>query len=320
MDVIDWLLDSDPAIRHQVLRDLVDAPPDEVAVERARVAHAGWGAQALARQDPEGTWDHGVYRADWVDRVGPGFDAWTATHFMVALLRDYGADPADPLVRAAMERVAMSVRWLEVDGGEPYFHSTLEACVAGVLLTNIVYFGFDAAAALDSVLADVQPDGGWNCEKDTPVSSFHPTICVVEGLFAWERAADPDDPRVPSVRAARRGGEEYLLERRLFRRLSTGETVDPRFTMTSFPARWYYDVLRCLNYFRLARPEGDERLRDAVELVRGKADAHGRWRMENEHGGPVPFRMEGEYEGGPSRWVTLHALRVLRWWDGLSSR
>jgi hypothetical protein len=318
MDTLAWLLDSDPAIRHQVLRDLADAPADAVAAERSRVAHEGWGARLLALQDPEGTWDHGTYRAGWIDRSRPGFDAWTATHFTVTVLRDYGIDPADPAVRSAMERVARNVRWLDDDGGELYFDSTVEACVAGVLLSNTVYFGFDASGTLDVILADEQPDGGWNCEKDTPVSSFHPTICVVEGLFAWELAADPADPLLPVVREARTRGEEYLLERRLLRRLSTGGIIDPRFTMTSFPTRWYYDVLRALEHFRLARPEGDERLREAVELVRGKEDADGRWPLENDHDGPVLFRMEGEREGAPSRWITLRALRVLRWWDALS--
>jgi hypothetical protein len=319
MDTIDWLLDSDPAIRHQVLRDLTDASPDVVTAERSRVAREGWGAQLLALQDPEGTWDHGTYRPGWVDESRPFFSAWTATHFSVTLLRDFGVDPHDPVVRDAMNRVAESVRWDEVDGGELYFEQTTEACVAGVLLSNIVYFGFDAARALDSILADQQPDGGWNCEQNTAVSSFHPTICVLEGLLAWEHAADPADPQRSRVREARIRGEEYLLARRLLRRLSTGGFVDPRFTMTTFPTRWHYDVLRALEYFRRARPEGDERLLEAVELVRGKADAEGRWPLENELEGPTWFSM-GEWEGAPSRWVTLAALRVLRWWDGLTPR
>lgn len=319
MNTLDWLLDSDPAIRHQVLRDLTDAPAEEVAAERARVAHEGWGARLLDLQDPEGTWDHGTYRPGWMDDSRPFFGAWTATHFTVTLLRDYGVDPDDARVRSAMERVAANVRWVEEDGGELYFHSSIEACVTGVLLSNTVYFGFAPERTLEVILADQQPDGGWNCEKSSSVSSFHPTICVIEGLLAWERAADPADARLPAVREARIRGEEYLLERRLLRRLSTGGIVDPRFTMTSFPVRWHYDVLRALEHFRLARPAGDERLREAVELVRGKADADGRWPLENTHSGPVWFSM-GEWEGAPSRWVTLGALRVLRWWDQLTSR
>jgi hypothetical protein len=319
MTTLDWLLDSDPAIRHQVLRDLVDAPPDEVRAERSRVAREGWGARLLSLQDPEGTWDHGTYRPGWVDESRPFFSAWTATHFSVTQLRDFGVDPDDPLVRAAMERVAANVRWDEVDGGELYFHSTTEACVAGVLLSNIVYFGFDASIALEGVLADQQPDGGWNCEKNTPVSSFHSTICVIEGLLAWEAAADPADPRLATVREARMRGEEYLLARRLMRRLSTGGIIDPRFTMTTFPTRWHYDVLRALEHFRRARPGGDDRLLEAVELVRGKADAVGRFPLENELEGPTWFSMD-ECEGAPSRWVTLSASRVLRWWDGLTPR
>ncbi|QNO37870.1 hypothetical protein H4J02_02175 [Protaetiibacter sp. SSC-01] len=318
MDVTDWLLDSDPAIRHQVLRDLVGAHPDAVAAERARVAHEGWGSWLLERQDADGYWDGGTYRPRWAPEDRPFFSAWTATHFTVTLLRDLGVDPADPVVREAIARVAHGVAWEEEDGGLPYFELSLEPCIVGVLLSNTVYFGFDASRTLDRALEAQLADGGWNCATDSPVSSFHPTICVVEGLLAWEGAAAADDPRRPVVLAARIRGEEYLLERRLLRRRSTGGIADPRFTMTSFPTRWHYDVLRALEHFRLARPDGDERMREAVELVRGKADADGRWPLENEHDGSVWFDMERE--GEPSRWITLRALRVLRWWDGLTPR
>ncbi len=318
MDVTDWLLDSDPAIRHQVLRDLLGADADAVAAERARVAHEGWGSWLLALQSPDGSWDGGTYRPAWAPDDRPFFSAWTATHFSVTLLRELGADPADPSVRDAVERVARDVRWEEDDGGLSYFELALEPCIVGVLLSNTVYFGFDAARTLERAIATQLPDGGWNCEQDATVSSFHSTLCVVEGLLAWERAADADDSRLPAVLVARTRGEEYLLERRLLRRRSTGGVADPRFTMTSFPTWWHYDVLRALEHFRLARPGGDERMREAVELVRGKADAEGRWPLENEHEGATWFPMDAE--GDPSRWVTLRALRVLRWWDGVTPR
>ncbi len=320
MDVTEWLLDSDPAIRHQVLRDLVDAPPESVAAERARVAREGWGARLLALQDPEGTWDGGAYRPGWVDESRPFFSAWTATHFTVTLLRDYGVDPADPAVREAIDRVARNVWWEEQDGGLCYFELALEPCIAGMVLVSSVYFGFDPSRTLEALLAQQQPDGGWNCDSGASVSSFHSTICAVEGLLAWESTVDADDARRPAVREARIRGEEYLLERRLLRRLSTGGMVDLRFSMTTFPTRWHYDVLRALDHFRLARPEGDERVREAIELVRGKADAEGRFPLENDLEGPIWFVMDGEVEGRPSRWITLRALRVLRWWDGLTPR
>jgi hypothetical protein len=182
-----------------------------------------------------------------------------------------------------------------------------------VLLENAVYFGQDSTRVLEVLLEGQLADGGWNCETDTEVSSFHSTICVLEGLLAWEQASSTGDPRRPVVRHARERGEEYLLERRLLWRLSTGELVDPRFTMLSYPTRWYYDFLRALDYLRSARPEGDPRAADAVSLLRGKADAAGRWPLENEHAGPILFRIGSEDEGKANRWITLRALRVLRW-------
>ena len=313
MDVIDWLMDSDPAIRWQVLRDLLDASPDEVAAERARVAREGWGARLLGLQDADGRWDGGTYRPGWADESRPFFDAWTAMHFSLQQLHLYGVDPDDPAVRAAVARVR-EVEWGEEDGGGPIFAGTPEPCMSGVLLGYTVHFGEDGSRTLQSILDTQLPDGGWNCETDTKVSSFHSTICVLEGLLAWERAAATDDPRLAQATAARRGGEEYLLERRLLWRMSTGEFIDPRFTMPSYPTRWFYDVLRGLDHLRSARPEGDPRAADAIELLRAKRRADGRWAHENTHEGPIFFRM-GEREGVSNRWVTLHALRVLRWAD-----
>jgi hypothetical protein len=175
------------------------------------------------------------------------------------------------------------------------------------------YFGQDAAPIAETLLATQHADGGWNCWEEDPATpgSFHSTICTLEGLWAWEQATGGSE----ALRAARLRGEEYLLERGLFRRKSTGEVVDPRMTMLSSPVRWFYDVLRGLEYFRHTRPERDPRCAEAVELVRGKQLPMGLFALENTHMGPTLFSLEAEGEGFPSRWVTLRALRVLRWWD-----
>ncbi|MGN8025107.1 hypothetical protein [Microbacterium sp. 22242] len=309
MDVIDYLMDADPAIRWQVMRDLTDADADEVAAERARVVREGWGAKLLSLQAEDGLWDGGVYRPGWVDRSRPMYDAWTATHFSVQQLVDYGVDPSDERVRKAVRRLREHVRW-DAGDGATYFEGETEACVNGVVLRNAAYFGEPGEAVLAKLLAGQLADGGWNCwdGQGATVSSLHSTICVIEGLWAWEQANGGSD----DVRRARLAGEEYLLERRLFRRRSTGEVIDPRFSMTSYPVRWYYDVLRALEHFRQTRPEGDDRCLEALELVRAKRRADGWWALENTHEGPTPFAMDGEFEGFPSRWVTLRALRVLR--------
>lgn len=310
MDIVTWLLDSDPALRWQVLADLTDAPPDVVAGERARVATTGWGAQLLAQQADDGRWDGGTYRPGWAHEDRPFFDAWTATHFVLQQLVDLGIDPEGAPARRAVGLVRDRVRW-EHDG-EPYFDGEVEPCINGIALRSAAYFGQDGGAISDTLARTRLPDGGWNCwaEHGATVSSFHSTICAVEGLRAWERTG----AATAAAQDARRTGEEYLLERGLFRRRSDGTVPDPRMTMLSYPVRWFHDVLRGLEHFRTA-DRRDPRLGEAVAVVRGKADEKGRWHLENAHEGPTLLDLD-ESEGFPSRWVTLRALRALRWWDG----
>lgn len=308
MAVMDWLLDSDPAIRWQVMSDLSRADDDEVAAERARVAVEGWAPRLLALQDDDGRWDAGTYRPGWVDDSKPFFDAWTATHFSLQLLREFGLDPQSDPAREAVSLVGDGVRWPANDA--PYFEGEVEPCINGIVLAIGVYFGEASDGIVDRLLGDQLEDGGWNCwaELGATVSSFHTTICVLEGLWAWEQARGSSD----LVTSARARGEEYLLERRLFRSRSTGDVIDPRFTMFSFPTRWYYDVLRGLDYFRSTGAVFDDRCAEAVGLVLSRRDAGGRWPLENFHMGPVHFHIDG-HEGASSRWNTLRCMRVLDW-------
>jgi hypothetical protein len=308
MTVFEWLLDADLAIRWQVLRDLTDAPAGEVAAERARVATEGWGAQLLALQGPDGQWDGGTYRPGWVDGSKPFFDAWTATTFSLQLLRDLGIAPDDPAVRRAIALVRDNSRWEATD--TPFFEGETEPCINGLALAIGAYFGQDVDRIVERLLDGALDDGGWNCwaEYGATVSSFHSTICVLEGLLEWERGGGSSE----AVTAARRQGEAYLLERGLLRRRSNGQIIDPRFTMFSFPTRWYYDVLRGLDYFRATGAHPDDRLAEGIALVGDKRDDDGRWPLENTHMGPTHFEMEGP-DGFPSRWNTLRAMRVLRW-------
>lgn len=290
------------------MRDLEQEPPDLVEAERAKVGSEGWGAQLLELQGTDGRWDGGTYRPGWVDDSKPFFDAWTATHFSLQTLRDLGLDPGHPRARHAVALVRDEVRWAVNDA--PYFEGETEPCINGVAVAVGSYFGEDVDGIVDRLLQDSLSDGGWNCwvEYGAKVSSFHTTICVLEGLAAWESAGGVS----ADVTEARRRGEEYLLERALFRSRSTGRVVDPRFTMFAFPAYWYYDVLRALDHFRSTGVVPDDRCAEAIELVKSKRGSDGRWVLENRHQGPTHFRMDGS-EGSPSRWITLHAMRVLAW-------
>ena len=312
--MLDWLLDSDPAIRWQVLRDLADAPPDVVTAERARVATEGWGARLLALQGEDGQWEGGaLFPARWfeIDRdKRPEGQPWTATAYGLVALHDFGVDPHDGRVRRAVAQVREHCRWEHA--GEPFFSGEVEPCINGMVVTLGAYFEQDVDGVVARLVGEQLDDGGWNCEVENGSvrSSFHTTIRVLEGLLGHERATGGSADSI----AARRGGEEYLLERQLFRRRSTGEVVDPAWLQFSFPTRWHYDVLRGLEYFRAAGDPADTRAEEAIELLRSKQQPDGTWLLENTHPGAVHFALE-DGDGRPSRWNTLRALRVLRWYE-----
>jgi hypothetical protein len=310
--VIEWLLDSDPAIRWQVLRDLLHAPDEAVAAERSRVAAEGWGARLLSLQGKDGQWAGGAcfpaMSFDW--RKENQGQPWTSTLPTLQLLHDFGIDPAAERVRSAVERVREACRWEHA--GQPFFSGEVEPCINGRVVTLGVYFGQDVARVVARLLTEQLADGGWNCDAEcgSVRSSFATTINVLEGLLAWERATGGS----PESQAARRRGEEYLLERSLFRRKSTGEVVNPAWLEFSFPMRWHYDVLRALDYFRAAGSVPDPRIGEAVALLESKQQPDGTWLLANTHRGRVHFALE-DGDGQPSRWNTLRALRVLDWWN-----
>jgi hypothetical protein len=304
MNVIDWLLDSDPAIRWQVLRDLTDAPPDEVAAERARVATEGWGAQALAAQPPNGVWGGGAY-----------FPEWTATTPTLLLLREFGLDPDSPQARHALELVRANAKWEHE--GQNYFDGEVEPCINGQALAIGAYFGQDVRGIVDRLLTEQMEDGGWNCEQErgSTRGSFETTINVLEGFLEYENRTGSS----PEVTAARVRGQEYLLERRLLRRLSTGELAQPRWLYLEFPVSWHYHPLRALDHMRKAGVAPDQRMAEAIEIVTSKRDADGRWPLEHAFHEELVVDL-GESVGKPSRWLTLQAMRVLRWAEDAATR
>jgi hypothetical protein len=296
LNVVDWLLDSDPAIRWQVMRDLTDAPAEEVAAERAKVATEGWGAQLLAAQPPDGAWGGGAY-----------FPEWTSTTPTLSLLRHFGLDPKSPEARRALALVRANAKW-EYDD-LPYFDGEVEPCINGQAVAIGAYFGQDVKVIVDRLLTEQMQDGGWNCEQErgSTRGSFETTINVLEGLLEFERTTGANG----KVTATRLRGQEYLLERHLLRRLSTGEPAQPRWFYLAFPNGWHYDILRVLDYLRDAGVT-DERTAEAVGILESKRDADGRWPLEHAFHDELLADF-GEAEDQPSRWITLRALRVLRW-------
>lgn len=372
-DVIEWLLESDPAIRWQVMADLTDESPEVVAEERSQVAASGWGATLLAQQAEDGQWGVGdiqhlrnvdelpdavgrkrlreIHRvadeeiagylgvdlatlerwetdpldtSDDSNRPYLGFmrwaqaslgtynPKWTSTTYTLLLMRHLGIDPESAPVREALDRVEENVKW--VGAGDPapsFFDGETETCVNGMVVTIGAYFDRDTEALVDRLLSERQADGGWNCEIENGSvrSSFHTTLTVLEAFAEYEKSHGPR----AELTEARRTGEEYLLDRKLMRRLSTGEIVDPVWSMFSFPPGWHYDVLRCLDYMRSVRAP-DDRCAEAIELVASKRGDDGRWVLENTHPGDTYFDLDPG-DGQPSRWNTLRAMRVLEWFS-----
>jgi hypothetical protein len=310
--VIRWLLDSDPSIRWQVLRDVTGASAHEVAGERAKVATEGWGAQLLSLQGVDGRWGGAAWNREW-----------NSTMHVLWLLRHLGLDPVSVEARRAVSLVRDHVTWQ--GSGPPecaanaFFSGEVEPCINGQVATVGAYFRQDVGGIVDRLLGEQLSDGGWNCEAPSRStrSSFNTTICVLEALLAHERAPGPSR----QVTEARLRGQEYLLERRLLRRRSTGEVIErdrkggTAWTRFAFPAWWHYDVLRGLEYLREACVTPDDRMAEAIELVVSKRGGDGRWPLEASYSGVVPVDMD-EGEGQPSRWNTLRALRVLAWYSG----
>ncbi|VTR76614.1 squalene cyclase [Cellulomonas hominis] len=312
--LLDWLLDSDPALRWQVERDLAGAPPSVWRATRARVATEGFGARLLAHQDPDGQWAGGAYfPAGYLE--GPEEEEgqpWTATTWSLNALREWGVD-ASALAGTA-EKLAANSRW-EYDD-LPYWDGEVDACINAYTLANGAWLGADVSGLAQWFVEHRLPDGGWNCAwvEGSTRSSFHSTLNALRGILSYEQATGT----AGDLRAARHAGEEYLLERRLLYRRSTGELVAPWATHLAYPFRWFYSALKAVDHFRSAALHDgvppDPRLADAVESIRAARQSDGTWLQERRHPGTAWFEVDVP-AGEPSRWLTFHAARVLAWWD-----
>jgi hypothetical protein len=311
MNVTAWLCDGDPAIHYQTLLDLTGAPPAQLCEARSRISQEGIAAEILAKQQPDGAWRQ------------PGKPTWRCTLFTMQLLRLTGIDPADSTLRQALDRAEANLHWNEHDGfwdlrspqfgGNGFFDGEVEPCINGGVFAFGSYCGHPSERLARLLLSQQLADGGWNCEapEHSSVSSYHTTICVLEGLLEFEKAFGATTLAAESA-GARKRAEEYLLERALLRRRSTGEPADPKFLQFAFPPRHRYDVLRALDYFRASSMERDARMGAAVSLIEGRRQPDGRWLLDDVYDDALTVST-GEIVGAPSRWNTLRALRVLNW-------
>lgn len=303
----DWLLEGDPAISWQTQRDLVGAPISVVDDERQRVASEGWGAQLLALQDLSGRWGGGLYSPKWI-----------STHYTMFSLRFLGLPQDNPQAHKAC-RVLLEAGYYH-DGGINFSASIKysETCITGMVLSILAYFGYPDRRIHDLVehlVKQQMADGGWNCEsfRGATHSSFHTTLSVLEGLYHYMLAYPEQSITLQPVQSR---AHEFLLIHRLYRSHRTGQVVNPAMTRFPFPPRWQYDVLRALDYFQAVNAQQDERFEDAIQLLLKKRKKDGRWFLNRGPSGRIYFDLEKA--GAPSRWNTLRALRVLRWWGNRS--
>jgi hypothetical protein len=301
-EVVDWLLEGDPAVRWQAERDLLAEPKAIWGRTRNRVASEGWGAELLARQDPRGTWGGGLYTPKW-----------TSTNYTLLLLRRLGIDHDNVAAKRGCERMLDDADWYE--GGVSYWHTRklAERCVNGMVLSTAAYFRADGAR-VDSIaellISVAMTDGGWNCEdyRGATHSSFHTTVSVLEGLLEWKLATGRQDADEAIAR-----GHEFMLSHRMYKSHHSGEVINEAWTKAWFPPRWHYDVLRGLDHLQAAGVNPDGRATDAVELLDAARRSDGRWPKGSQYTGETHFTMEPGRVAG--RWNTLRALRVLRWWE-----
>ena len=320
--LLSWLLDSDPALRWQVERDLAAEPSQVWEATRARVATEGYGARLLALQGADGQWAGGAYfpsngfhgpQADDADG-----QPWTATTWSLNALREWGLDSSVLRERRTAELLEENCRW-EYDD-LPYWGGEVDCCINGYTLANGLWLGADVAGLVDWFLDHRLADGGWNCEWEdgSTRSSFHSTLNSLRGLLAY----DVITGGTQATRAARRLGEEYLLQRALLRTLSTSEVVGPWVGHFTYPFRWVYSALNATDYFREAALSDDvapdPRMTDAIELVRRARQPDGTWLRDEPHAGQVWFDVDVA-TGEPSKWLTLYGTRVLDWWDSHTS-
>jgi len=315
----DWLLDSDPALRWQVERDVVGAPPATWEATRALVATEGFGAELLAHQDPDGQWAGGAYFPKGYfnspEQGEPG-QPWIATTWSLKTLRDWGLDAA--VLGDTAARLADNSTW-EYDD-LPYWGGEVDVCINSYTLATGAWLGADVSALAAWFPAHRLADGGWNCEAEegnSVRSSFHSTLNALIGMLDYEKRTGDS-----SVREARHHGEEYLLSRKLMYRATTGELVGGFATDFAYPIRHRYSALSALDYFREAAlfdgTAPDPRLAEAVEVVRAARQADGTWLQGYVLPGRVWFEVDVP-SGEPSKWVTLSATRVLDWWDSSQS-
>lgn len=299
--IINWLLEGDVAIQYQVYRDLLGTERPDL---QKRIAQEGWGAQLLKARKPDGYWSERYYQPKWI-----------SAHYTLLDLKNLNIAPDNLLIQQTLQRAFKEEK--SEDGGINPANSIAQSdvCVNGMALNFAAYFKIDEEnlkSVIDFLLSQRMADGGFNCRSNrsgAKHSSMHTTLSVLEGLFEYER--NGYIYRLDEVRQAKAEAQEFLLMHRLFKSDKTGSVIQERFLKFPYPCRWYYDILRVMDYFQFSGLKYDPRMDEVVEIILSKRTVEGKWKLSAAYSGQVHFTME--QAGKPSRWNTLRVLRVLRY-------
>ncbi len=301
-NVITWLLQGDLSIQYQTHRDLLGSA--KVDLQNC-IETEGWGAEFLSRRLENGHWGYKFYQPKW-----------TSTHYTLLDLKNLGIAQKNPLILETLNMIFETEKG--PDGGIRPIGTVQKSdvCINGMLLNYATYFLVDEKkleSVIDFLLSQHMADGGFNCQsnrKGALHSSLHSTISVAEGILEYAR--NGFTCRLKELQHAEQGCREFMLQHHLFKSDKTGEIIDKRMTRLSYPSRWRYDILRALDYFRSADVDYDPRMEAAIEVLLKKRRKDGCWTTQEKHVGQTHFDME---EGGAaSRWNTLRALRVLKYY------
>ena len=302
--LIDWLLEGDVAIQYQVHRDIFGIDRSDL---QERIATEGWGARFLSHRKKEGHWGQRFYQPKWI-----------STHYTLLDLKNLAISQNNLEIKQSITQVIRTLK--SPDGGILPIgtEQKSDVCVNGMFLNYAAYFGSeqdDLKSIIDFLLTEHMKDGGFNCESNrrgTMHSSMHTTISVLEGILEYTK--NGYRYRLKELQEAAGQSREFLLRHRLFRSDRTGNVIDKKWLMLSYPSRWKYDILRALDYFQFAGIDYDPRMQDALDYLEKKRRKDYTWPVQAKHPGQTHFEMEKT--GGPSRWNTLRALRVLKHFDG----
>jgi hypothetical protein len=303
--IISWLLMGDVSIQYQVQRDLLGS---ELPALRERIAAEGWGAQLLQRRQDNGHWGRGFYQPKWI-----------STHYSLLDIKNLGFPPDHPQIATSISIILRDEKGKDGGINPSRAIGQSDVCINGMFLNYACYFKADQTelhSIVDFVIAQHMPDGGFNCRfnrQGAVHSSLHSTISVIEGIR--EYAANGYQYRLKELEGIAAEAREFILRHQLFRSHRTGKIIDKRMLRLSYPSRWYYDILRALDYFQAASIQYDPRMEPALDILKSKQRKDQTWPLQAKHPGEVHFDMEKP--GEPSRWNTLRASRVLNHYSEL---